>query len=100
LELDMPYKNREQDYHLTPVGWTTNEIASAYTIETWRHSVYREFAWSKEQHAWRRIWHNLAWSETERERFRQTFPLPAQVQETPPSATQPLPDEDAERKRA
>ena len=78
----------------------TNEIASAYTIETWRHSVYREFAWSKEQHAWRRIWHNLAWSETERERFRQTFPLPAQVQETPPSATQPLPDEDAERKRA
>ncbi len=32
----MPYKNRELDYHLTPVGWTRSEIASAYTIETWR----------------------------------------------------------------
>jgi len=96
----MPYKSREQDYHLTPVGWTTNEISSGYTIETWRHSVYREFAWSKEQNAWRRVWHNLAWSETERERFRQTFSLPGQVEETPPSVTEPLPDGDVERKRA
>ena len=77
----MPYRNREWDFHLTPVGWTANDITSAYTAETWRLSFYQEFAWSKEQYAWRRIWHNLAWSEEERERFRQTFPLPPLVQE-------------------
>src|SRR5262249_34663742 len=54
----MPYRNREWDFHLTPVGWTANDITSAYTAETWRLSFYQEFAWSKEQYAWRRIWHN------------------------------------------
>jgi hypothetical protein len=94
----MPYKNREFDYHLTPVGWTTQEIASSYTMETWRLSLYQEFAWSKAQRAWRRIWHNMAWSETERERFRQTFPLPTPVEDQT-SIAQPL-ELDAERKSA
>jgi len=95
----MPYKNREFDYHLTPVGWTTHEIASSYTVETWRLSIYQEFAWSKAQRAWRRVWHNMAWSEVERDRFRQTFPMPDQVQDAPPTAEQPT-DKEMERKRA
>ena len=95
----MAYKSRERDFYLTPMGWTTNEIASAYTVEIWRLSGYQEFAWSKEQQAWRRIWHSLAWSETERERLRQTFPLPAQVQVSPASVAQPSAAA-VERKRA
>jgi len=94
----MAYKNREFDYHLTPVGWTTHEIASSYTIETWRLSIYQEFAWSKAQRAWRRIWHNMAWSETERERFRQTFDLPTPADDQTP--TEQILQPDAERKRA
>jgi len=97
---DMPYKNREKDYHLTPIGWTTNEITAAYTVETWRLSNYREFAWSKEQKAWRRIWHNMAWSETERERFRALFPLPVQLDSSADSAPEATTIEDFERKSA
>ena len=99
MELDMPYQCRAWDFHLTPVGWTRNDIPSAYTVETWRLSVYQEFAWSKKQYAWRRIWHNLAWSETERARFHETFPLPAQVQESSETAAQRFATS-AERKRA
>jgi hypothetical protein len=95
----MAYKSRELDFHLTPVGWNTDAIASTYTVETWRLSVYQEFAWSKEQHAWRRIWHSLAWSEAERDRLRQTFPVPAQVQASTAPIAQPL-TQDEERKRA
>jgi hypothetical protein len=95
----MPYKNREFDYHLTPVGWTTNEIASTYTVETWRLSIYREFAWSKEQQAWRRIWHNMAWSEAERERFRASFPLPTETQASSAAVAEPSAAA-IERKRA
>jgi hypothetical protein len=68
-----------------------------YTVETWRLSVYQEFPWSKEQRVWRRIWHSLAWSETERERLRQTFTLPVQIGAV--SVAQ-LTMADAERKRA
>ena len=96
----MPYKNREMDYHLTPIGWTTNEIAASYTVETWRLSNYREFAWSKEQKAWRRVWHNMAWSETERERFRALFPLPVQLDSNADQAPEPATIEDLERKSA
>ena len=96
----MPHRNRELDFHLTPVGWTRNEITSAYTIETWRLSVYQETGWSKEQRAWRRIWHNLAWSETERERFRLTFPVPEEVTKHSPEVTPPSAETDVERKRA
>jgi hypothetical protein len=100
LELDMPHKNREIDFHLTPVGWTRNAISAAYTIETWRLSIYQESGWSKEQRAWRRTWHNMAWSETERERFRLTFPMPAEVQVNPPSVAPQSENTDVERKRA
>jgi hypothetical protein len=96
----MTCKNRDLDYHLTPVGWTRNEIASAYTIETWRLSIYQESGWSKEQRAWRRIWHNMAWSETERERLRLTFPMPAEVQTKPPSVAPSPTNTAVERKRA
>jgi hypothetical protein len=81
----MAYKSRECDYHLTPGGWTTEVIASTYTVETWRLSVYQEFPWSKEQRAWSRIWHSLAWSEVERDRLRQTYPPP--VDQTPAAQT-------------
>ena len=95
----MSYRNRELEYHLTPLGWTTHEIAPSYTVETWRLSIYQEFAWSKSQYAWRRVWHNMAWSESERERFRLTFPMPDQALESATSVTSP-PDTEAERKRA
>jgi len=94
----MPYEMRELDFHLTPAGWTKNEIAADYTVETWRLSVHQESAWSKPQQAWRRIWQSLAWSETERERLRRTFPLPAEVRES--LALAQLTTEGAARKRA
>ena len=75
----MAYKSQELEFHLTPMGWTTNEIARTYTVETWRLSVYQECSWSNEQRSWSRIWHSLAWSEVERERLRQTFPPPAKI---------------------
>jgi hypothetical protein len=28
----MPYKMRELDFHLTPVGWTKNEVVHDYTV--------------------------------------------------------------------
>jgi hypothetical protein len=95
----MSYRNRELEYHLTPLGWTTHEIAPSYTVETWRLSIYQEFSWSKPQYAWRRVWHNMAWSESERERFRLTFPMPDQAPESPPSAAY-APEAEEERKRA
>jgi hypothetical protein len=95
----MPYKNRELEYYLTPIGWTTHEIAPSYTVETWRLSIYQEFSWSKPQYAWRRVWHSMAWSESERERFRLTFPTPDQARENSPSVAYP-PEAGAERKRA
>ena len=61
VELDMAYKSQELEFHLTPRGWTTNEISSAYTVESWRLSVYQELPWSREQRAWSRVWHSLAW---------------------------------------
>jgi hypothetical protein len=78
----MTYKSQELDFHLTPIGWNT-EIVPDYTAETWRLSVYQEFQWSKEQRVWRRIWHSLAWSETEREKLRQTFAPPVQISAAP-----------------
>ena len=84
----MAHKSQELEFHLTPVGWTTNEIAPTYTVETWRLGVYQEFSWSKEQRSWSRIWHSLAWSEVERERLRQMFPPPAKI--SPAPAAQPL----------
>jgi hypothetical protein len=84
----MAYKSQEFEFHLTPVGWTTNEIAPTYTVETWRLAVYQEFSWSKEQRSWSRVWYSLAWSEVERDRLRQTFPPPAKI--SPVSVAQPL----------
>jgi hypothetical protein len=75
----MAYKSQELEFHLTPMGWTTNQIARTYTVETWRLSVYQECSWSKEQRSWSRIWHSLAWSEVERERLRQIFQSPAEI---------------------
>jgi hypothetical protein len=51
----MAYKSQELEFHLTPMGWTTNQIARTYTVETWRLSVYQECSWSKEQRSWSRI---------------------------------------------
>ena len=87
----MAYRSQELEFYLTPMGWTANEIARTYTVETWRLSIYQECSWSKEQRSWSRIWHSLAWSEVERERLRQTFPPPARTSlasaAQPPTAT-------------
>ena len=93
----MAYRSKDSHFHLTPIGWTAEEIAPSYTVETWRFSVYQEFPWSREQQVWRRIWHSMAWSETERERLNQKFPPPVQV--SPASVAQPS-AEVGERKRA
>src|SRR5262249_16135479 len=36
----------------------------------------QETCWSKEQRAWSRVWHSAAWSQTELETLRQSFPTP------------------------
>jgi len=77
LEPDMAYKNQESAFHLTPAGWSTKDIPADARAESWRLSVYQESSWSREQRSWSRVWHSVAWSDAERQKLRQRFPLPA-----------------------
>ena len=72
----MAYKNQECAFHLTESGWSTSDVPSGSRVESWRLAVYQESSWSKEQRSWSRIWHSIAWSETERDRLRKCFPPP------------------------
>jgi hypothetical protein len=73
----MAYKNQESAFHLTPAGWSNQNVPLNARVESWRLSVYQESSWSREQRSWSRIWHSAAWSETERQKLRQRFPAPA-----------------------
>ena len=73
----MAFKNQESAFHLTPVGRTNQNVPVNARVESWRLSVYQESSWSREQRSWSRIWHSAAWSEIDRQKLRQRFPLPA-----------------------
>lgn len=72
----MAFKNQESAFHLTPAGWSNQNIPLSGRVESWRLNVYQESSWSREQRSWSRLWHSGAWSETERQKLRQRFPLP------------------------
>jgi hypothetical protein len=76
----MAYKYQERAFHLTESGWRSSDVPIGARVESWRLSVYQESSWSKEQRSWNRIWHSIAWSATERDRLRESFPPPFKAQ--------------------
>ena len=75
----MAYKSQELAFHLTRIGWRSEDVPLRHRVESWRLSIYQESSWSREQRSWRRIWHSSDWSEVELKRLRQSFPAPAKL---------------------
>ena len=63
-------------FELGVVVVATSNVPPSARVESWRLSVYQESSWSREQRSWSRLWHSAAWSEAERQKLRQRFPLP------------------------
>ena len=85
----MAYKSKELTFHLTPAGWSAEDVSPSFRVESWRFSVYQETCWSKEQRSWIRTWHSSAWSEADLESLRQSFPAPTELDERGPHAQLP-----------